>query len=391
VRPRLRFGLAAVTTMALTSAFAATAATGTAGAAVPRPASGVHQHRGADGRGVVFVQTDNLAGNEVVAYDRGPGGTLTPAGTYATGGLGGQLAGSVVDHLASQGSLAYDPASGSLLAVNAGSNTVSVFSVHGDQLALREVVPSGGSFPVSVAVQGDLVYVVNALDGGAVQGYFDLLGHLFAIPGSNRALGLDPSATPQFVNTPGQVAFSPDGRQLIVTTKANGSDIDVFQVGWFGELSAAPTVNAEPGAVPFAVSFDNEGNLVVAEAGANAVATFALAAGGTLTPITSVATGQAATCWVARDGGDFFASNAGSGTLSAFQSTAGGNLAALGNTATDGGTVDAAVAPDGGFLYVQTGAAGIVDEFQVGAAGSLTEVGSVTVPGAVGGEGIVAL
>jgi hypothetical protein len=51
----------------------------------------------------VFVQTDNLAGNQVVAYHRGHDGNLTQAGTYSTGGLGGMLTGSVVDHLASQG------------------------------------------------------------------------------------------------------------------------------------------------------------------------------------------------------------------------------------------------------------------------------------------------
>jgi hypothetical protein len=38
---------------------------------------------------------------------------------------------------------------------------------------------------------------------------------------------------------------------------------------------------------------------------------------------------------------------------------------------------------------VQTGAAGIVDEFSVAAQGALSEIGSVTVPGAIGGEGIV--
>src|SRR6266705_4792249 len=48
----------------------------------------------------VFAQTDNSAGNAVVAYHRAPDGTLTLAGTYPTGGLGGILAGSVVDHLA---------------------------------------------------------------------------------------------------------------------------------------------------------------------------------------------------------------------------------------------------------------------------------------------------
>lgn len=40
---------------------------------------------------------------------------------------------------------------------------------------------------------------------------------------------------------------------------------------------------------------------------------------------------------------------------------------------------------------MQTGGKGIVDEFRVGGDGALTRVGSVTVPGATGGEGIVAL
>ncbi len=66
------------------------------------------QHFGggmAGARDAVFVQTDNTAGNEIVAYHRGPDGMLTQVASYPTGGLGGQLAGSVVDHLASQGSL----------------------------------------------------------------------------------------------------------------------------------------------------------------------------------------------------------------------------------------------------------------------------------------------
>ena len=67
------------------------------------------------------------------------------------------LSGSVVDHLASQGSLTYDPRHSLLYAVNAGSNTVSVFSVDGQRLTLRQVVRSSGHFPVSVAVHDDVV------------------------------------------------------------------------------------------------------------------------------------------------------------------------------------------------------------------------------------------
>jgi 6-phosphogluconolactonase (cycloisomerase 2 family) len=338
----------------------------------------------------VFVQTDNLAGNQVVAYRRAGDGTLTLAGTYPTGGLGGQLAGSVVDHLASQGSLGYDPGPGLLFAVNAGSDTVSVFAVRGDRLALRQVIGSGGAFPVSVAVHGDLVYVLNALGGGSVSGYRVAWGQLIAIPGSGRALGLNPAATPQFTNTPGQAAFSPDGTQLIVTTKANGSDIDVFGVGANGSLSARPAVNADPGAVPFAITFDPAGDLVIADAGTNALSTFALGPDGSLTALDTAGTGQSATCWVVPDHGLLFASNAGSATISGFAGGAGGTLSLLGQTATDPGTVDAAVTPGGRYLYVQTGGNGVVDEFAVSPGGSLAEVGHVTVAGAVGGEGIVA-
>jgi hypothetical protein len=341
--------------------------------------------------GPLFVQTDGLAGNEIAAYDRAPDGTLTAAGTYPTGGLGGQLEGSVVDHLASQGSLVLDGHDGLLFAVNAGSNTVSVFSVFGDKLLLRQTISSGGSFPVSIAEQNGLVYVLNAEEGGLVQGFRLFGGHLFAIPGSSRALGLNLAATPQFVNTPGQVTFSPDGSQLLVTTKANGNDVDVFRVGFTGRLSEAPVVNELAGAVPFAASFDAYGHLLLTEAGTNALAEFALHGSGQITPLASFGTGQAATCWVVSASGRFYTSSAGSATVSSFQEGAGGIIQApFAQTATDAGTVDAAVPADQRFLYVQAGALGIVDEYAIAPGGGLSPIGSVTVPGAVGGEGIVA-
>jgi 6-phosphogluconolactonase (cycloisomerase 2 family) len=375
-----RFGCAAALAAAMTAA-----AAGSASAATTHPSPDRAP------KPVVFVQTDNTAGNQVVTYDRAANGTLTWAHTSATGGVGGVLSGSVVDHLASQGSLTYDRDHRLLFAVNAGSNTLSLFSVRGDRLSLRQVVSSGGTFPVSVAVHGDLVAVANADAGGSVQEYRVLFGHLLAIPGSNRALGLDPTATPQFTHTPGQVAYSPDGSKLIVTTKANGNNIDVFGVGPFGGLSAMPVVNVEPGTVPFGITFDHAGHLVVAETGLNALATFKLNGNGTVTLIDSVASGQAATCWVAPVNDHFVTSNAGTANVSDYAEGPGATLTLKGATPTDPGTVDASATPDGHFLYVQTGAKGIVDEFRVKAGGALDAVGSVTVANAVGGEGIVAL
>ena len=128
---------------------------------------------------------------------------------------------------------------------------------------------------------------------------------------------------------------------------------------------------------------------MVAEAAGSLVA-FRLEADDTLTQLDSVATEQAATCWVVGDHNRFYASNAGSASLTGFISGQGGNLLTdIGNTPTDPGTVDAASAQGGHYVFVQTGAESKVDEFEVGPRGALVKVGAVTVPGAAGGEGIV--
>jgi 6-phosphogluconolactonase (cycloisomerase 2 family) len=371
---------------------AAAAAMAVAAFAAPAASAATSSGSGSGygGDGAVFALTDNTAGNAVIAYHRAPDGTLTQAGSYPTGGAGGILTGSVVDHTASQGALAYDQASGLLIAVNPGSNTISVFQVHGDRLTLRQVLSSGGAFPVSVTVRGDYAYVLDALGGGALYGYRIAGGQLTHIPGSYRALGLGTTAGSAFTATPGQVAFTPDGSQLLVTTKATGNDVDVFAVRPDGRLSSSPVVNALPGDVPFAVAFGPNEHVVLAEAGTNAVATYRLSPGGTLAQLAVADTGQMATCWIVRAGAYLYASNAGSGSVSGYQAGWSGGLAPLGNTATDAGTVDGAATADGRFLYVQTGKAGIVDEFAVAADGSLTAIGSVTVPGGAGGEGIAA-
>ena len=339
---------------------------------------------------VVFVLNDNPAGNQVVAYDADSNGVLQQAGAYSTGGNGGVLSGSVVDHTASQGALAYDASHRVLYASNPGSSTISVFRVNGDRLELSQVVPSGGSFPVSIAVRGPVLYVLNALDGGSLQGFIALGDHLLPLPGSHRSLGLGTSASSPFTATPGQVAFSPDGSKLIVTTKATGNAIDVYRVGLLGLISLSPVVNVDTGAVPFAVDFDSSGDLVVAEAGTNSVATFSLGRDGSISLLHRVATGQAATCWIKAVGSFLFASNAASPSESSIAVGAGGSLSLLGNTTTEAGAVDAAATSDGRFLYVQAGGPGNVDGFRINGDGSLTALGSVTVPGAAGAEGIVA-
>src|SRR5439155_21365518 len=117
------------------------------------------KQQGAAGR-VVFVQTNEPAGNRILVYDVGRGGQLGPGGWCATGGDGGIASPATEsDHLASQCSLVYDAPHGLLIAVNAGSDSVSTFRVDGDRLVREGVVLSGVQFPTSVAVRNGVVYV----------------------------------------------------------------------------------------------------------------------------------------------------------------------------------------------------------------------------------------
>ncbi len=332
-----------------------------------------------EGKRAVFVQTNQPAGNQIAVYDRAADGTLSSAGTYATGGNGGAaLPGTESDRLASQGSLVYDSEHKQLIAVNAGSDTVSVFRVQGDQLTLEDVLPSGGQFPASVGVHDDLAYVLNSGGAGTVQGFRVTKDGLDSIPGSARSLGLANTDPPNFLTAPGQVGFTPDGRQLIVTTKASGSTIDVFQVDHDGLLSATPVANPSATPVPFAFTFGAGGRLVAGEAGTSSLTTYRIGQDGTLADPKSQTDGQVALCWVERVGGFYFVSNTGSNTLSSFRVAGNGRPVLVNAVAanTHPGPID--LASSGHFLYAETGLTSTVDEFRVGDDGTLVSIGTVT-------------
>ena len=107
--------------------------------------------------GSVFVQTNDAEANAVVAFGRNADGTLSRLGTYATGGRGNGT-----PHLPSQGSLVLAADGTRLLVANAASDDVSVFAVSSDGLELLARASSHGTEPRSIAVHGDLVYVLHA-------------------------------------------------------------------------------------------------------------------------------------------------------------------------------------------------------------------------------------
>jgi 6-phosphogluconolactonase (cycloisomerase 2 family) len=356
----------------------ATVALGTfALAPVAHAASSESQHSAA----AVFVQTNDADGNTVIAYDRANDGSLHVAGHYATGGLGGSEAGAVVDPLASQGSLIYDANHQLLLVVNAGSDTFTVFAVDGSHLHRVQILGSKGHLPTSIGVSGNLVYVLDAGNDGAITGFTISGGRLHAIDHSTRSLALGNPADPNFLSSPSQVAISPDRRDVVVGTKTHGV-LDVFTLKHSGVPSITPVVTTSAGGVPFALGFDPAGRLLVAEASGGA-SSYSVQPDGSLTTISAhIANGQAATCWGASAKGFIYVANAGSNTITAYVENSHGELSLLGGAnvaaVTDGGPVDMATSSDGRYLYQEATGAGVIDEFKVGNDGSLTKIGTVT-------------
>jgi 6-phosphogluconolactonase len=318
-------------------------------------------------RGAVFVMTNLPEGNSVLAFHRNSHGTLTPAGTYPTGGLGN---GTEPDALRSQGSLVVSD--NLLFAVNAGSDEISVFRIGRDNLVLVDTVSSGGSMPTTLAVLDDLLYVVNAGSGDITGFQVGTDGQLTPLAGSTRQLTGGAAADPS------QISFSPDGDMLLVTEKGPNV-IDVFQVGDDG-LAEGPVPVPSHGPGPFGFAFDRRGNLIVSETfggepRGGAASAYRLAADGTLTVVSgSVRNRQTATCWVVTTGSQAFMTNTMSGTISSYRIGRRGQLTLQQAVAgrTGGAPIDMVLDKTGRFLYAVVDTTGTLSIFEIEEDGMLT-------------------
>lgn len=342
-----------------------------------------------DVTGHVYVN-NNTPSNSVSGFDRHADGTLTPIpGTpFAAGGAGtGSPTGSA-------GALQRSADGRYLLAVDAGSNQVSVLKVRPDgSLRLVDITSSNGHTPISVTVHGSLVYVANLGPGGSNYTGFRLNagGHLSPIPGSTFWL---PDTA-----MPGQVLLSGDGRHLVGTRVGPGagpSYIDSFSVGADGRLTAAPGSPFPAQKIgPFGSAFrpTNPDQLFVSNAhdgaGNGTVSVYDVAADGTLTAITGspFADNQTAPCWVAitPDGNTLFAVNTGSTSISGYSIATDGTLTLAGSTALTGTGLkafDAAVDPSGSLLYVVDSGTAQISAFSISGA-TVTELSSspISIPG----------
>jgi 6-phosphogluconolactonase (cycloisomerase 2 family) len=355
-------------------------------------AAGTHMTAAARAQtvGAVYTATNDPAGNVIVVYDRDPHGGLVHAGAYPTGGIGTGAG------LGNQGGLRMTADGQFLLAVNAGSNDISVLEVAPDGLVWRAIAPSGGTAPISVAASGRLVYVLNAGGGAggvdAVVGFrLSRAGQLTMIPGSTRALSAPATG-------PAQVEFSPDGRTLVVTEKGT-SAIDVFMVDDDGRLSGGMSY-ASQGQTPFGFAFGKRNQFFVSEAfggsvDASAISSYQLTRAGQPRVVSpSVPTTETAACWVVvtGDGRFLYTTNTGSGSISGYQIRPDGTIALLdasGVTAAAGpGPIDMALSGNSRFLYALHAGIGAVSAFRVEQHGQLVSLGLTSVP--VGSNGLAA-
>ena len=284
--------------------------------------------------GYTYINDNTATSNTIAGFDRHADGSLTPiAGSPFLAGGAGLGAG-----LASQGAIQVTSDGRYLLAVDAGSNQISVLRItaKGVPVLVGQPVDSGGIQPVSVAVsRTGLVYVANSGTGGSGYSGFRLhpQGNLTPIPHSTVTVP-DGSGV-------GDVFFNSVGDRL-VGARTGSSLIDSFVVLPNGRLLAAPgSPFAGQGLGQLGSEFSpaNPSRLFVSNAhngaGLGTVSAYHDGRHGQLTSIGSspYPDGQTAPCWVeiSHNGKYLFTVNTGSGTISSYAINRDGSLALIGS------------------------------------------------------------
>jgi hypothetical protein len=383
--------------LALLSLAASTASANAAQPALTSPA------------GHVYVNDNTAPANTLAGFQRGAGGSLIPlpGSPFAIGGSG------LGKGLGSQGATQFADNGQYILAVDAGSNQISVLRVGSGgepQPVAGSPFSSGGVDPVSIAVAGDVVYVTN--QGGT--GVAPNVTSFYLAPWGALYPRQDSSAPLPGGSAPGDVVVSPNGQNVAVTLVASSQIASFSVTRRNGLLPAAGSPFAAQALGPFGSEFrpaspywqrgrfgqNVPSQLYVTNAhggeGAGSVSAFNVSSSGLLSSIglSPVADLQTAPCWltISSSGEYLFAVNTGSGTVSSYRIEPAGALVLIGSTpplAAGAGAADPRLSPDGSTLYVNASRADEVLSFAVAADGKLTAQGSTPLPVGASAAGIV--
>lgn len=318
----------------------------------------------------VYALSNNVDKNEVLAFQRDAKGAMTALGRFATAGKG------TGGGLGNQGALAISKDGDYLFAVNPGSNDVSVFAIKkSGQLSLLDHADDQGIRPVSVTVDHNRVYVVNAGDDSIFGYQFNRkLGKLEPLPLSHKRLSSTRTA-------PAQISFDNEGEVLVATEKATNK-ITTFTFDDRNTPSDGVSFNSA-GATPFGFTFTKRNYIIVSEAnggapGASSLSSYKLADEGNPSLINSAAaTGQTAACWVVTtpNGRIAYTTNTGSSTISSFTVKSDGTLTLLqAIAANEKNPTDLAMSNDGKVLYALSTGDRSVGVYNIDKNGALSKV-----------------
>jgi len=198
------------------------------------------------GAGAAFAASNQTSGNKIVAFRRAGDGTA--AGTYPTGGTGDGFPDNSVNSVilgeeSPTNHLSHDHRF--LFAANLGSSSILIFRYEAPAgLKLVGVESQEISHPTSIALRGNVLYVLNAQrincdpgTGANITGFrVGGDGTLTPIPGSTQSLsGMTPSGC-------AQIAFNPSG-DVRTVTEVEANVIDSCTVDSAG-VAHGPIVNA---------------------------------------------------------------------------------------------------------------------------------------------------
>jgi len=264
--------------------------------------------------GALYFMNNDPNHNFVVSADIHSNGKVVLREAVQTGGQGshGVVAANGPDALFSQGSVKTSQATNLLAAVNAGSNTVSLFSINPNDPAqihnIGKPVNSGGEFPMSLAFNAKGNQIC-ALNGGKVNGVAcfsaDSRNGLTPLSNTVRSIGLNQTTPPSGpAGTTSHVIFSEDGKKLIASIKGvppTPGFLAVWDVASDGSLSqdfqkVAPDAG---GLLPFSMTVIPGKNAVLATDAGVGFDIFDFNAEASQQNRSSVVpiTGQGATCW----------------------------------------------------------------------------------------------
>jgi len=361
--------------------------------------------------GAAYFITNEPEGNFVVSADIGSDGKLKLRRAVNTQGKGahGQTSPLGPDALFSQGAVKASAAGKMVATVNAGSNSVSVFSMDPQDPAqltmIGQPVSSGGEFPMSLAFnkEGNKLCVLN---GGKVNGVncfiVDQKKGLSAQPNAQRPLGINqttPATGP--AGTASHVIFSEDGKQLIASVKGTpptAGFLAMWNVQADGSLSEnfQKVAPQKGGLLPFSMTVIPGKNAILATDAGLGFDIFDMsnANGGSTKSSANEIKGQKATCWssFSPKTKNFYLTDIGTAMVTEVNvaDNLKGTIVKQYPQGNNSGTIDNDIATVGknDFMYIMAANATAVDVMSLNAPGKAQQVQKLDIAGPAKAAGL---